>query len=229
MAPASDTAHRGASIRARLWFAQGMSGFEQHPADTEWHRWAPIGEVLDASGVAGSGPAASIAAFELLALDEMLVPEKPRSGELDPSECGHCRPSEHTIWHDDHWRVNAGFHGASGLPFVGAISPRMHTRLEDAPLEILAELGPLMQRISAAAKSIPAVARVHFSRWNDGSAHLHLWAYARPAGMMQGRGAILPYWEQCLPAMPDEMMQSYLGTIANELAANGGTAFPNRL
>lgn len=205
-----------------------MSEFEQHPADTDWHRWAPIGETLDASGVPGSGPSPSIAAFELLPLDPMLVPEKPRNGELDPSQCGHCRPSEHTIWQDDEWRVNAGFHGASGLPFIGAISPRRHVRLEDAPIEVLAGLGPVLQRVSEAGKAIPAVARVHFSRWNDGSAHLHLWAYARPAGMMQGRGAILPYWEQCLPAMPEEMMQQNLDIVAHALAAGGGEAYPNR-
>lgn len=202
--------------------------FEQHPADTDWHRWAPIGQTLDTSGVPGSGPAPSLAAFELLPLAEMLVPEKPRAGELDPSECGHCRPTEHTIWQDDDWRVNAGFAGPSGLPFIGAISPRQHVTLEDAPVELLAGLGPLLQRISAAGKAIPAVARVHFSRWNDGSAHLHLWAYARPAGMMQGRGAILAYWEQSLPAMPDEMMQEHLEIVAQALAAGGGEAFPNR-
>ncbi len=39
----------------------------------------------------------------------MLVPEEPRSGEVDRTQCGHCRPSEHTIWHDEHWQVRAGF------------------------------------------------------------------------------------------------------------------------
>lgn len=110
----------------------------QHPADTEWHRWAPIGQTL-----------------------------------------------------------------------------------EDAPIEVLAGLGPVLQRLSEATKAIPAVARCHFSRWNDGSAHLHLWAYARPAGMMQGRGAILPYWEQAMPAMPEAMMNEHIDIVANALAAGG--------
>lgn len=202
--------------------------FEQHPADTDWHRWAPIGQTLDTSQVPGSGPAPSIAAFELLPLAEMLVPEKPRGGELDPAECWHCRPSEYTIWQDDEWRVGGGMQGPTGLPFVGAISPRRHVKLEDAPLEVLAGLGPILQRVSEATKAIPAVARCHFSRWNDGSAHLHLWAYARPLGMMQGRGAILPYWEQSMPAMPEEMMQEYLTIVAEALAAGGGEVFPNR-
>lgn len=203
--------------------------YEQHPADTAWHRWAPIGQTLDASRTVGSGPVPSIAAFELLPLEPMLVPEMPRGGELDPSECHHCGPAnQYTIWQDDEWRVSGGMQGPTGIPFVGAISPRRHVRLEDAPIEVLAGLGPILQRVSEAAKAIPAVARCHFSRWNDGSAHLHLWAWARPAGMMQGRGAILPYWEQSMPAMPDEMMSEYLEIVADALAAGGGRAFPNR-
>lgn len=85
----------------------------------------------------GSGPTPGIAAFELLPIEPMLVPEKPRNGEIDPSQCGDCRPSEHTVWQDDGWRVNAGFKVAAGLPFVGAISPRLHVRLEDALREHL--------------------------------------------------------------------------------------------
>lgn len=200
----------------------------QHPADTEWHRWAPIGQTLDTSGVPGSGPVPSIAAFDLLPIEPMLVPEKPRHGEVDPSECGSCIPSKRTIWHDDEWQVSSGFEGGVGLPFVGSISPRRHVRLEDAPIEVLAGLGPVLQRLSEATKAIPAVARCHFSRWNDGSAHLHLWAYARPAGMMQGRGAILPYWEQAMPAMPEAMMNEHIDIVANALAAGGGKAFPHR-
>lgn len=42
--------------------------------------------------------------------------------------------------HDD-WRVSGGMQGPTGIPFVGAISPRGHVRLEDAPLEVLAERG----------------------------------------------------------------------------------------
>jgi len=209
-----------------MWLHGPMSDLEQHPADTPWHRWAPIGQTLDATGVPDSGPAPSIAAFELRPLAEMMVPEKPRGGEADPAECHHCKPSRYTIWQDDLWRVSAGFDGGTGLPFVGAISPRQHVRLEDAPLDVLTTLGPVLQRVSEATKAIPAVARCHFSRWNDGSAHLHLWAYARPLGMMQGRGAILPYWEQCFPAMPDELLQEHLRIVADALAAGGGVAFP---
>lgn len=46
--------------------------------------------------------------------------------------------------------------------------------------------------------------------------------------MMQGRGAILPYWEQSMPAMPEAMMNEYIDIVANALAAGGGEAFPHR-
>ena len=54
-------------------------------------------------------------------------------------------------------------------------------------------------RMSEAVKSIPGVARCHFARWGDGSEHFHLWALARPEGMMQGRGAMLAFWDDVLP------------------------------
>ena len=86
-----------------------------------------------------------------------------------------------------------------GIPFIGGFAPNDHCRLDDAPLDVLAALGPLMQRLSGAVKSIPGVARAHFARWGDGSEHFHLWALARPLGMMQGRGAMLAFWDDVLP------------------------------
>ncbi|MEW1962513.1 hypothetical protein AB0269_08655 [Microbacterium sp. NPDC077644] len=46
--------------------------------------------------------------------------------------------------------------------------------------------------------------------------------------MMQGRGAILPYWEQSMPAMPEDMMREHIEIVAEALAADGGVAFPHR-
>jgi hypothetical protein len=157
----------------------------------------------------------------------MLVPEEPRHGTLDPASCGHCAPSEHTIWRDDLWQVRAGW-APMGIPYVGGLAPRAHMRLEDADVDVLTALGPLMQRISAAVKQIPGVARCHFSRWGDGSEHFHLWALARPAGMMQGRGAMLAFWDDVLPPMPDEMVAEHLRIVAESLAEGGGEVFPER-
>ena len=55
-----------------------------------------------------------------------------------------------------------------------------------------------MQRVGDAVKAVQGVARCHFSRWGDGSEHFHLWALARPAGMMQGRGPMLAFWDDVL-------------------------------
>lgn len=200
--------------------------FEQHPADTSFHARLPFGERLDASALTEGLPWA-FEEITMRPLEPMLVPEKPRNGELDPENCSSCAPSEFTIWQDDLWQVRAGW-DIGGLPFVGAISPREHWLLEDAPHEVLAAYGPLMQRISQAVKSIPGVARCHFARWNDGSAHLHLWALARPAGMMQARGAVLAFWDGMLPAMTKDMGGDYISIVAESLAAGGGEAFPNR-
>lgn len=194
------------------------------PADSPFHRTLPIGERLSSAPLLDDW----LSCFDeatLKPLAPMLVPEQPRAGELDRSACGHCRLSEHTIWADDLWHVNAGW-DRMGLPYVGGLAPNAHCRLEDAPLDVLAALGPLMQRISEAVKSIPGVARTHFGRFGDGSEHFHMWAFARPAGMMQGRGPMLSFWDDLLPDMPAEMKADHLRIVAEALAAGGGKAFP---
>lgn len=202
------------------------AAYETHDADSPYHRTLPIGERLPGDPLVDD----ALSCFEAVTLKPlapMRVPEQPRAGELDGAQCGHCRPSEHTIWRDDLWHVNAGW-DRMGIPFVGGIAPNEHVRLEDAPLELLETLGPLIQRVSAAVKSIPGVARTHFSRWGDGSEHFHLWALARPEGMMQGRGAMLAFWDDVLPAMPDSLKQEHLRIVAESLAERGGEVYPYR-
>lgn len=203
-----------------------MSEPTQSPAESPFHDRLPIGERLDASALTEGLPWA-FEEITMRPLEQMLVPENPRGGETDPSECGPCKRSPNTIWHDELWQVYASPE-PSGLPFIGALSPRDHWLLEDAPIEVLAALGPIMQRMSEAIKTIPGVARCHFGRWNDGSAHLHLWALARPAGMMQARGAALAFWDDVLPPMPQEMADEHIRIVAEALAAGGGEAFPHR-
>ena len=201
-----------------------MTDIQTTPADSPYHRTLPLGDRLSGQPLL-DGRLSCFESVTLKPLEPMLVPEEPRVGEVDRAACGHCRPSEHTIWRDDLWQVRAGF-TPMGLPFVGGIASREHHRLEDAPVELLATLGPLLQRVSGAVKAIPGVARTHFSRWGDGSEHVHLWALARPEGMMQGRGAMLAFWNDVLPPMPDELAAEHLRVVAEALAEKGGQAFP---
>ena len=55
-----------------------------------------------------------------------------------------------------------------------------------------------------------------------------MWALARPLGMMQGRGAMLAFWDDVLPAMPPDLAQEHLRIVAESLASGGGAAFPHR-
>ncbi|MCR6030937.1 hypothetical protein GGQ22_05715 [Nocardioides sp. zg-579] len=199
---------------------------DQQPADSPYHRTLPIGERLDPTPLL-EGPLTRFEDVRLPPLAEMLVPEEPRRGVEDPSACPHCQRHPHRIWEDDTWHVDAGW-TRMGLPYVGGLAPNEHCRLDDAPPHVLASLGPLMQRLSLAIKQVPGVARVHFSRWGDGSEHVHLWALARPAGMMQGRGAMLAFWDDVLPPLDPAMQEEHLRIVAEALAADGGTAYPTR-
>ena len=146
-------------------------------------------------------------------------------GRGGPQQCHHCKPSEHTIWADDLWHVNAGFMPMS-IPFVAGLAPNRHCR-STRHRSRYSGLGPLMQRLSTAVKAIPGVARAHFARWGDGSEHFHMWVLARPLGMMQGRGAMLAFWDDVLPRMPAAMQAEHIRIVAEALAAGGGAAFPN--
>lgn len=202
------------------------TAFETRDADSAYHRTLPIGERLSGQPLVED----RLSCFEGVTLRElapMRVPEQPRAGVEDRAACAHCRPTEHTIWRDDVWRVNAGW-DRMGIPFVGGFSPLEHCRLDDAPEEVLLGLGPLMQRLSLAVKAIPGAARAHFARWGDGSEHFHLWVLARPEGMMQGRGAMLAFWDDVLPTMSDEMLAEHLDIVARSLAEGGGETYPYR-
>jgi hypothetical protein len=202
-----------------------MAAYRTHAADSPYHRTLPIGQRLSGRPLV-EDELSSFDAVTLKELEPMLVPEKPREAAGDLDSCHHCRASQHTIWSDDTWHVTAGWTGM-GIPYVGGLAPNAHCTLDTAPLDVLASLGPLLQRINVAVKSIPGVARTHFARWGDGSEHFHMWALARPLGMMQGRGPMLAFWDDVLPAMPDDLQLEHLRIVAESLTSGGGRAFPN--
>jgi hypothetical protein len=76
-----------------------------------------------------------------------------------------------------------------------------------------------------AIESLPHIARAHVSRWGDGSAHVHVFFFARPAGFPQLRGTCLALWDDLLPAVPDGQRDADATEVARIVAAaHGGTA-----
>jgi hypothetical protein len=127
------------------------------------------------------------------------------------------------IWTDELWRLHA-LPEPSASPVVVLLEPRVHCDLADLPPRESAQLGPLLQRVERAILGLGGIGRVHVNRWGDGSAHLHWWFLARPAGMMQLRGAFMMVWDDVLPAIDRETWQANLARIAASMAEEGGIA-----
>ncbi|GAA3028706.1 hypothetical protein GCM10010519_65490 [Streptomyces lactacystinicus] len=152
------------------------------------------------------------------------LPEPPRNGEDGPESCPDCaRPDADFLWTDDHWRLGTT-EEPDGLPATLLLWPRAHHDLLDLPAELSAGLGPMLQRVERAVRSLGGIGRVHVNRWGDGSAHLHLWLLARPEGMAQLRGSTLPLWMDVLPPMPVGVRAERARRIAAAMAAGGGVA-----
>ncbi|MGD0703933.1 MAG: hypothetical protein ABSA02_29115 [Trebonia sp.] len=148
------------------------------------------------------------------------LPEPPRLGE-GGRECRACLARRAAVWSDEHWRlVQLGWE--PGVPLVLLLETIAHHDLADLPDDLAAELGLLTVRIARAVEALPHIARAHVSRWGDGSAHLHVFFFARPAGFAQLRGTCLALWDDLLPAVPAAHRDRDVAAIANALAAHGG-------
>ena len=199
-----------------------MSDYLTEPASSPWHDGVPIGESLTAQPLLDHPMIAFEGDLRMSPLEPMLVPEEPRHGELAGDECGHCSPGHWGgwIWRDEHWHVSA--QRETGLPFWGGLAPNEHVRLHEMSPDLLATMGGVVQRFAGAVQGLPGVARTHFSRWGDGSAHFHLQFYARPLGMMQGRGYMLAVWDDVLAPTDPELIAAHTRQVAAVLAAGGG-------
>lgn len=200
-----------------------MDNDVRRPASSRWHDGLPIGERLSAQPLLDD-PFGSIEGDPRMApLAPMLVPELPRHGELDPTECGHCKPGDWGwLWQDDDWHVSAM--PETGLPFWGGLAPNEHVLLHEMSPALLTTMGPVIQRFAGAIQGLDSVARTHFSRWGDGSAHFHIQFLARPLGMMQGRGNMLSIWDDVLPKTDPTLLADHARQVAEAMAAGGGKA-----
>jgi len=191
---------------------------------SEYHRRLPYGERMSAEPLVGLPFFPFEGDVQVVPLDEPVLPEPPRRGELGGEPCATCaEPDRSVIWRDDQWHLKAGF-TPSGLPMVAILEPREHYRLDNMPAELTATLGPIIQRVANAIRVIDGVGRTHFNRWGDGSDHFHLWFLARPLGMMQLRGAMIAAWDDMLPPLPQEEFEANARTVAAALTKAGGEA-----
>lgn len=161
--------------------------------------------------------------LEIASLDRPQVPEPPRFG-AGGIDCRGCTAEDgEFLWTDEHWRVHTVTEPQA--LFCVLVNPRRHYEdLPDLPPERAAELGPLLQRMESALRSLGDVGQVHTHKWGDGGAHLHLWQIVRPLGMMQARGVALTVWLRALDPMPADTWDAACRDFARELARGGGTA-----
>jgi hypothetical protein len=199
------------------------AGYETEPAKSAWHARMPFGERLSAQPLIDSPFVHFEGDFRMAPLEPMLVPEEPRGGELDPAECFHCTAgTENAIWKDEHWHV--GTPPTFGLPFIAGLAPNQHLMLHELDAGALTSMGSVVQRLAKAVQELDGVARTHFSRWGDGSAHFHLTFMARPLGMMQGRGPMLAFWDDVLPPTDPDLIAANRKLVADTMAEGGGQA-----
>ena len=153
------------------------------------------------------------------------LPEPARHGE-GGADCRACARTGDPAWSNGRWRLSArGWQ--PGVPLLLLLESQEHYDLTDLPDDLAAELGLLTVRIARAIESLLHVARAHVSRWGDGSAHVHVFFFARPEGFPQLRGTCLALWDDLLPAVPDGQRDADAAEVARILAAShGGTAHP---
>jgi hypothetical protein len=152
-------------------------------------------------------------------VDDPVVPEPPRSGE-GGGPCFACDDgATRAIWADDRWMLLP----QKQTPFpIVLLEPRAHLDSTDLDDAMAAEMGLLTLRLERALMGLGGVGRVHVMKIGDGSAHLHLWFFARPEGLLQVRGSSVSDWSDALPVMPDDEWLALQREIAAALATGGG-------
>ncbi|MCC2335862.1 hypothetical protein [Cellulomonas wangsupingiae] len=202
-----------------------MTDLQRHPA-AALDVPALVARARAAAGPDGSLPVGDVVTWDtfpfepdglrLRELDDPVVPEPQRSDE-DAGTCARCaRPDERFAWTDDAWRVSAP--DSVSVPSV-ILDRRAHGDLGDLDDEAAADLGRMIVRVERALAAVPGVGRVHVQRWGDGNGHLHVFFSARPAGMLQLRGLVMPLWTLHLPALPDDEWAAIVASVVARLDA----------
>lgn len=189
-----------------------------------------------AAAVDGRLPAPSMSGWDVFpweVADGAVVPkrldapgaESPREGEEGGEPCFACGgfPPERVVWEDEHWVLMAEAR-PTGLPLVLVLWTRQHFDVGSFDDEHAGELGRIANRLVRIIEAMPGIGRCHVNRWGDGSAHSHVWFFARPAGFAQIKGSYAVDWDDILPPVPEATWRADLHTVATKLANWGGTA-----
>lgn len=213
--PAEDGWHSGRmpesaeEVHARVVAAVGEGGRLPMPPTTEWDifPW----EVVDGE----------------LAPRALRPPqdEPPRWGESPDRPCGACAgfDPDRVVWEDEHWVLTHDGR-PSGLPLVLVLHTREHQDLPDLDDELASQFGRISTRLARIIGHLPHIGRVHVNRWGDGSAHFHVWFFARTARLADVLGSYAVEWDALLPPGPEDVWRADLRTVATKLANWGGHA-----
>ncbi|MCW2843133.1 MAG: Diadenosine tetraphosphate (Ap4A) hydrolase [Nocardioides sp.] len=172
--------------------------------------------------------------FPWQAVDGAVVPkvlpapadEPARAGEEGGKPCGQCAsgfPPERVVWEDEHW-VLTHFGEPSGAPLQLMLHTREHLDMPDLGDDLASELGRITVRLTRIIENLPNIGRVHSNRWGDGSAHFHLWFFARTERLATILGSYAVEWSEILPPGPEGVWREDLHTVATKLANWGGDA-----
>jgi hypothetical protein len=145
-------------------------------------------------------------------------PERQRDGE-NGVDCRACaKPDGEYAWTDATWRL--GTIGPTGLPLILILEPRAHFDSPgDLPDALAREQGVMLGRVQRAVLSIGEVGRVHIGCWGEGSAHLHWWLVARPAGLPQLASSMAEIWDDVLPPTPEAVWRDNVARVAEAMRA----------
>ena len=192
---------RTARLMARVRAAQGADGRLPLPDVAEWEIFPFEGDLV------------------VKRLEDPVLPEPPRGGE-GGRPCHSCDTgTSNALWADERWKLVAP--EPAGIPLV-LLCTIEHLDLGDLDDVLAGELGVLSVRLEGVLTSLGGVGRVHVWRIGDGGAHLHVWFFARPAGVLQLRGSSLSDWCDTLPPMPQDEWDDVLDEIATAMASRGG-------
>ncbi|HEY7525826.1 MAG TPA: hypothetical protein VIA82_03250 [Candidatus Limnocylindria bacterium] len=188
---------------------------------SDYLRRLPIGQRVSTAPLTRDELWPFDADLETVPLAEPQLPEPARAG-ANGADCPVCAPSPAwEVWRDDSWVLRIPPE-PSGLPIIAVLQPLAHHDLEAMPADLVANLGPMIQRVARAIAALDDVGRVHVNRWGDGSEHFHVWFLARPRGMLQLRGALLAAWDDLLPKVPQDEWDANRAAVVANLAAGGG-------